>query len=286
MHPAEPMPLTDDAPCPWPVDTSCCGEDWPEDPDCWTAQHHRAVEIATDVLWRLVSGRYGLCREVIRPCLRDCHDGSVRGWGGRWWWPVVEGGRWYNRPSCGCRRAGCSCDPLCVIDLPGPVHQVLDVRRDGAVVDPGAWTVHHAPGGTGRLIRTDGQCWPECQDLTAPETEPGTLAVHYLHGRPVPAAGRRAVGQLACEIYRRCVTGGSGCALPVGVTTVEREGVTYDIAPPEGWTETLRLHLPEVYAWAELVNPGLSPYRPAVYSPDLPPAPVATRHRHRPGAWP
>jgi hypothetical protein len=66
-----------EGPCPWPLDTACC-PGWPEDPEEWDDQHVLAVEIATDILWRLTAGRFGLCPELIRPCRRACTpDGSA-----------------------------------------------------------------------------------------------------------------------------------------------------------------------------------------------------------------
>lgn len=270
----------DDSPCgPWPVDLTCC-PGWPEDPADWQPEHHLAVEIATDVLWRLTGGRYGLCEELIRPCRTACSSGrgGALAWGaGGLLSPTLgPGGRWTNGGGCGCR-SGCSCRPLCAIDLPGPVHEVLEVRLSGHVLPVSAWTVHRVPAG-GRLVRTDGGCWPDCQDMTRPDTDPDTMSVRYLMGREVPAAGRRAAGQLACEVFKQC-TRASGCALPAGVKTVTREGVSYEIVPPGDWPETLRMHLPQVWAWVQLAAPQPGATRPALYSLDLPGPPLAARYR-------
>lgn len=261
-----------DGPCgPWPLDPSCC-PDWPQNPDQWSDGQRAAAEIATDVLWRLTAGRYGLCEEVIRPCRDDCTIHSTEGL----LHPVVEAGRWYNRP-CGCGPAGCSCTPLCTVTLPGPVHSVLTVHQDGQVVPADAYVLHRTATG-GRLVRTDGGCWPTCQRLDLPDTEPGTLSVSYLRGLEVPAAGRRAAGQLACEIAKLCSGAPSGCALPAGTKTVTREGVAYEIVPPGDWPETLKAHLPQAWAWVQLVNPQQVRQFGAVFSLDLPPAPPAARY--------
>jgi hypothetical protein len=268
------VPEVLDGPCgPWPLDPACC-PGWPADPTQWTPEQTAAVEIATDVLWRLTAGRYGLCEEVIRPCRRDC--GEQRTGGGSAVRPVLDAGSWYNRP-CGCGRLGCSCTPLCELFLPGPVHEVLEVRQDGAVVPSSEYVLHRRPTG-GHLVRTDGECWPECQRLDRPDTDPDTLSVRYVRGLDVPYAGRRAVGQLACEIAKLCSGGGSGCALPAGTRTVTREGVAYEIVPPVGWPQTLQASLPQVWAWVELVNPSGARSPAAVFSLDLLPAPVAARY--------
>ncbi|MFG2225386.1 hypothetical protein [Streptomyces sp. NPDC048644] len=195
---------------------------------------------------------------------------------------MLDGGRWYNRP-CDCGPSGCSCVPLCVIDLPGPVHEVLEVRQDGQIVDASGYVLHRTPSG-GRLVRIDGECWPDCQRLDRPDTEPDTLSVRYLRGLDVPAAGRRAAGQLACEIDRLCHGAPGSCALPTGTKSVTREGVTYEVVPPGSWPETLEAHLPQAWAWVQLVNPARVRQFGAVFSLDLPPAPPASRYR--PGVAP
>uniref|UniRef100_UPI001FD0B240 hypothetical protein n=2 Tax=Streptomycetaceae TaxID=2062 RepID=UPI001FD0B240 len=278
--PPRPDPLgppAEDGPCPWPLDTSCC-PGWPGDPDEWSPEQQTAAEIATDVLWRLTAGRYGLCEEVIRPCRRACHESTpTLAYGNGLLRPVLDRGRWYNRP-CGCGPSGCTCTPLCEIHLPGPVHSVVEVKQDGQAVDASGYVLHRTATG-GRLVRTGGECWPDCQRVDRPDTEPDTLSVRYLRGLEVPAAGRRAVGQLACEIAKLCEGRPGGCALPTGTKTVSREGVTYDIVPPGDWPETLRAHMPQVWAWVQLVSPQQHRQHAAVFSLDLPPAPLAARYR-------
>lgn len=279
--PAGPDPLgpqDEDGPCPWPVDLACC-PGWSADPAAWTPEQRTAVEIATDVLWRLTAGRYGLCEEVVRPCRKGCDEPSpTLAYGGGLLRPVLDAGTWYNRP-CGCGGpSGCSCREMCVLELPGPVHSVTEVKQDGQVVDASGYVLHRTATG-GRLIRIDGGCWPSCQRMDRPDTDPDTLSVRYLRGLEVPAAGRRAVGQLACEIAKLCAGTPGGCALPTGTKTINREGVTYEVVPPGSWRETLKAHMPQVWAWVQLVNPGEHRQPAAVFSLDLPPAPVAARYR-------
>jgi len=231
--------------------------------------------IATDVLWRLTAGQYGLCEEVIRPCRRGCDEEPDRE--RRTLSPILAKGRWYNRPGCGYGGKSCSCTRLCELILPGPVHDVIKVRQNGQVIPKSCYTLYRTPT-AGRLVRTGDQCWPDCQDLRRPDTEPDTLSVRYLRGLPVPAAGQRAAGQLACEVYKQCTNTG-GCALPAGTKTVVREGLTYNIVPPEGWAQTLQAHLPQVWAWVELVNPHRVQQFASVFSLDVPPAPVTARYR-------
>lgn len=265
-----------DGPCePWPINPLCC-PDWPEDPQEWDEQHVEAASIATDILWRMTAGRYGLCAQKIRPCRKGCTpDGHGTGflWGNASWIlsPYQDDkGRWFN-VGCACG-TDCSCGPVCAIELPGPVHAVVDVRIDGEELPCSAYALDRRPGkGKAELIRVDGgECWPTCQDMTKPDTEPDTFSVTYLRGKPVPAAGVRAVSVLACDLYKQCSGKADGCRLPLGVRTVQREGVTYEIMPPGDWMETFQNHMPEVYRWLELVNPHKLKQPTAVFSLDLP----------------
>lgn len=283
INPILPEPVNPDGtgPCSWPIDTACC-PGWAEDPGEWTDQHILAVQIATDMLWRRSAGRFGLCPELIRPCRRGCTPDS---YGTGFLWdrstfpldPYVVGGKWFNF-GCGCGPVDCSCTPLCVLELPGPVNTVVEVKIDGVVVDPSTYRLERRPG-KARLLRlggTSGPCWPTCQDLTLEDTEPGTFSVLYLRGKAVPAAGARALGVLACEIYKQC-TGAGDCRLPERVRQVSREGITYDMFDPGEWLDTGLTGLREVDTWLRTVNPHALTQPSAVFSLDLPTAPQSTR---------
>lgn len=283
INPTSPGPIgpDDSGPCAWPLDTACC-PGWPDDPSQWNVQQVLAVEIATDMLWRRTAGRFGLCPELIRPCRRGCTPDRM-GTGFLWDHssfpldPYIDNGRWFNF-GCGCGPEDCSCEPLCVLELPGPVNTVVEVKIDGVVVDPATYRLERRPS-KGKLLRlggTGGPCWPTCQNLTLDDDQAGTFSVLYLRGQAVPAAGMRAVGSLACEIYKQC-TGAAGCRLPDRVKTVTREGVTYDMFDPGEWLDQGLTGLRDVDTWIRSVNPhGL--YQPsAVFSLDLPAAPQGLR---------
>lgn len=284
---------------------------WPLVEDCTTcfqdcvdaSQDPRlrlAVETATEILWRLTAGRYGLCREIVRPCRQDCiPDARTRYSAGPGMRPEVIDGRWVNL-SCGCTCLPSACDSCgcgtkaSEIELPGPVHAPhlptdhgscswaspypVRVWVDGLLLDPTAYRLI-APT---TLIRVDGGSWPGYQDMAAAYDEPGAFAVEYWRGRPVPVGGRRAVTILACELYKRCV-GDSSCALPQRVQTVEREGVTFTMLDQMEFLSSGRTGLAEVDLWLSTVNPtgALSPSQ--VLSPDQ----FAVRHEPvDPSAWP
>ncbi|MFI7278518.1 hypothetical protein [Streptomyces sp. NPDC049879] len=268
--------MTADAPCrclPWPVDPECC-PDWPGDdaPQADKDRAARAVRIASDRLRRLTAGRWGLCEEVLRPCNQPCGPGTGSDPWDRWPLqspyaggvldPYVWGGKMFNR-ACGCAE-DCACGSVCKLALPGPVDSVVAVKIDGDLVDPATYFVNAA----GELVRRGaGLCWPDCQDMTQPDTEPGTFSVRYLRGRNPeddPDA-LRAVSVLACELFKNLC--GRKCALPGRVRSVQREGVTYEILtdwPRQG------TGLDSVDDWLGLVNPYGHRSVPTVTTPDLP----------------
>lgn len=284
INPTTPSPQTPDGsgPCAWPLDITCC-PGWPTDPAAWTPQHLLAVEIATDMLWRRTAGRYGLCPELIRPCRQGCTpDGFGTGFlFSRDTFPLSpyqdHHGRWFNF-GCGCGPQSCSCRPLCSIWLPGPVNAVVEVRIDGDVIPADQYRLNRRTD-KGELVRVgglEGPCWPTCQNLELPNTEPGTFSILYLRGKAVPTAGQRALGSLACEIYKQCV-GAAGCRLPERVRTVTREGVTYDMFDPGEWLEDGYTGLRDVDTWLSSVNPHHLRQPSAVFSLDVAPAPWSTR---------
>lgn len=154
-----PMPA-ETGPCrTWPIDLYCtcfADKDIPDSPP-WPVELERAVEIATEYLWRKTAGRYGLCWELVRPCPAPGPEAAPRG-GVAWPDPhgsappssgwATGGGLGPFPPSategdpgtrselgrdnywsglCGCG-GGCGCGPKPEMQLPGPVWQ--DLSRD------------------------------------------------------------------------------------------------------------------------------------------------------------
>lgn len=261
--------------CIWPVDPVCAPCEWPDGgEDTWDRAHRAAAEWATDILRGLTGGRYGVCHRIVRPCRKACAGvpsfGDPYAWGGALGYgsggirPMITGGEWINIVcGQGCAQ-DCSCGPMCEVELPSPVYQVLEVKVDGVVVPGGSWKVDD----NRWLVRTDGECWPLCQDLSKAETEVGTFSVRYLIGRPVPPLGIRAHSVLAGELYKQCV-GDSGCRLPERVQTVTREGVTYEMVDPQEWLDSGLTGLGAVDMWLKIVNPNSIRTPPGVMSPDF-----------------
>lgn len=182
-------------------------------------------DMAVDYLWRWTNTIFGLCEVVVRPCREDCLDPTVFWGGGPYtgghFAPVSIRGRTYYLTcrSCGTRR--CSCDEIDGIALPGPVSEVTKVLLDGVEVDPSLYKVLNRR----HLVRTDGQAWPTCQDVTRDSTEEGTFEVTYLRGVAVPQGGQIAAGLLANE-FAKAAANDSSCQLPKRLQTVTRQGVT------------------------------------------------------------
>lgn len=237
---------------PWPVADHCLPTGWDPDPTEWTDGQTAAVEVASEILKRLTAGQYGLCTLKIRPCRTPCADGylardNLTGLGGAPWTPSLIDGRIYNI-TCGCS-GQCGCSALCEIILNPYATTILEVRVDGEVLPSNAYRVDD----NRRLVRIDGQCWPDCQELELPDTEPGTFSVTYQTGAPVPAGGRLAVTLLAVQLWKACA--GSTCSLPERVTSVVREGVTYTLLDNLDVFERGRTGLSQVDLWLASVNP-------------------------------
>lgn len=251
---------------PWPVAPHCLPQGWEPCRSKWDRHQRDAVDAATEILNRLTAGVFGLCCYKIRPCRRRCNDrdtspfryalGGVSGP----WQPMLLDGQLYNI-QCGCQ-GECGCSPLCEIVLPNRVHDITEVKVDGTVLPNFAYRVDDYR----RLVRIDGQCWPDCQELQKPDTEKGTFSVTYRTGVPVPAGGRIAVTELAVQWWKAC-GGAKGCVLSDRVTQVVREGITYTLDNLDIF-ERGRTGINRVDLWLATVNPYGARLPMRAYSPD------------------
>lgn len=261
----------------WPVDLSCVPDwnAWDVEPDPEAdppeagvplysdADKARAVSLAGQTLRMLTAFRVGGCPITVRFASKRCSEQTWRtyvvgGAGSVPWTPVNIGGSWLN---IGCGHTSCGCTGLREVRLYGTASSVSEVKVDGVVLDASAYRLD--PGG--RLVRLDGEDWPLCQDLAAPDTEPGTWSVTYSPGAAVDGLGAYAAGVLAGEFVRACV--GGDCRLPTNVTQITRSGVTMTLglgAFPDGKTG-----IREVDLYVERWNPNGHKAPPLVWSPDL-----------------
>lgn len=274
--PEEVPPLPDSC---WPVDTSCV-PDWnawdvEPDPDAVPpepgvpvysdAEKARAVALAGLAMRMLTAYRVGGCPITVRPSSQGCRERTWRTYpvdGTAPWSPLSVGGRWINL-TCGHDGAACGCIGTRQVRLwgnPGRA-SIVSVKVDGLTLDPSAYRLD--PGAL--LVRLDGQGWPLCQDLTAPDTAEGTWSVTYTPGAPVDGLGAYAAGVLAGQYVRLCA--GGQCDLPSTATQVQRDGVTLTLAPgafPGG-----RTGIREVDVYLERWNPHGLRAPSTVWSPDV-----------------
>lgn len=242
------------------------------------ATMRRAEALAWSTLAALTAYQLGTCPIVVRPCAARCKSaGSYRNGAGGYpglptpymigsFNPHLEAGVWVN--SCGCQSAyDCSCTVLCEAILPGPVGRILEVKLDGAVLTPGSYRVDNQH----RLVRTDGGCWPVCQDLGHDDEDVGLWVTYYRGAAPNPLT-LYAAGVLAAEYYLACT--GNDCRLPAGVTSVSRQGVSFQVAT--GLFQNGFTGIREVDAIIGLYNPNGLTAPPSVSSPDMRGARITT----------
>lgn len=258
------MPIQN-GPCQaWPVDLCC---DLPEDTE--QAVIDRWALIATYVLWGLSGRRIGPCPITVRPCRRSCLDSwpypVTWNSAGPWIPYIGTDGLWRNASVCGCK-SDCSCGELCEVYLPGPVASVTEVSIDGVALPAGAYRVDN----NGMLVRQDGECWPECQDMAAAAGATNTFVVTYEWGIPVDEAAIAAVSELTCHLIKGCTGGGGcGCKANRNMTKVSRQGIDLEFADPSAIYSEGRTGLPLVDLWLNVTNPYRLTSPSRVYSPDF-----------------
>lgn len=199
----------------------------------------RSEALAWSTLSALTGYRLSLCPVVIRPCARRCGIGTYYvapvwdTWGGRGngaFAPYISGGSWFN--ACGCVD-DCSCTSIPQIILPSEVGGINSIWMDGEELPATAYRVDNG----NKLVRTDGEAWPFCQDMTNSDREVGGLFVEYYAGVAPNDLFRYAAGVLAAEYYKAC--SGRECRLPTGVTNITRQGMVMEVTAgsfPSGWT--------------------------------------------------
>jgi hypothetical protein len=242
-------------------------------------------DVAYDASYLLyeASGRQfpGVCTRTVRPCADSC---SCFGFSpslglGPWYWTAAwfgGVGSWAWRNECG---DTCGCGNYSYLRLAGyPVREVLQVKIDGTVLpefDLSTGAQNWRLDGRKNLVRMSDpgppvieRSWPICQDLSLPDTQPGTYSVSYSFGTDVPSLGRIAAVQLARELWKAINTG--KCDLPNRATRVVRQGITIDrIVPLAEQLRTGATGLMAVDMFIGATNPIGMRRRPAVFSPDL-----------------
>ncbi|WP_188544433.1 hypothetical protein [Rhodococcoides trifolii] len=222
-----------------------------------------ATTMAVHLLWTLTGRVLGTFPAAVRPCFgTQEHTTAWRGNGVRdgYWWPGLVAGTGTSG-ACGCAD-GCDCFGVNQLMLPGPVASVTRVLIDGVVVPSSAYKVKDRRW----LFRTDGQGWPQAQDLTAADTAVGAFLVEYQRGVPVPAAGLVAAADLAVDLLRARLN--KPCKIPSRAQNVSRQGIEVQLIDPYTLFESGLTGLPSVDQWISAVNPSRLRSRSRVYSPD------------------
>ena len=224
----------------------------------------RAEALAWSSLVTLTGFYFTTCPIVVRPCRQGCSSAWNR-WeapgsysGGSFHPHIGADGYWVN--SCMCGPDACSCTAIREIVLPGPVGGPVEVKIDGAVLDPAAYRVDNG----NRLVRQDGGDWPECQDMNLPAGAVGTFTVKYFRGTGPNSLLNYAAGVLAYEFYLAC--SGQDCRLPDGVSQISRQGIQMTI--PTGLFAAEGTGIREVDAVVGLYNPNGLQAPPYISSPD------------------
>lgn len=248
-------------PCPWDItiNDECC-PDWI---NLSVPVQTRAIEMATFIMWAATGRRYGACQNIVRPCgsERRCNIRPEYMYGAGWTAPYILNGEWRN---CSCT-GGCTCEPRCQVKLDGPVLSVSEVMVDGVIISDTLWRVDDNQW----LVRTDGECWPTCQDYDVDVPEVGSFQVIYLRGNEVPLAVLDAAATLACEIAKACA--GLACRLPNRMTNLTRQGVTVSFVDIDRLLARGLTGLTEVDQVIVADNPYGHKARPFFYSYDTSP---------------
>lgn len=270
IQPAALAPVPTPGPCEWPIDTTCCAG-WGE--FSLTIQTN-ATAWATEILDALTGHRYAHCPVNYRPCGPRCAGsfgymtwpvGSPQSSGGvrPWIIPDIESGIWRN---CHCS-GGCTCRARCEVPFPTAVASVDEVTIDGVTLDPSAYRLDLYRG-IPVLVRTDGDCWPQCQDMELGPDEVGAFNIVYRPGDPLPLAGQIAAGLLACEFAKSCA--GQDCALPAQLSSLSRNGVEVTVVDPTTLLDDGRTGIAQVDLWVKSVNPFARRRPSTVWTPDKP----------------
>lgn len=156
---------------------------------------------ASNLLYARTCYRYpGVCTREVWPCLCCCSCG--------------------NHP--------CGCGAYYAIELTSdfPILSVVSVEVNGVPVNPADYRLDE----NARIVRTDGERWPECNNLglTAPIATSDEVRVTYTTGRDIPVELQMACAELVCELKKAC-NGDPSCKLPSHVRSVTRRGVEMDV---------------------------------------------------------
>lgn len=219
-----------------------------------------ALQSASYLLWVLSGRKYsGICTATETYTCGDPCSGS-----GNCMWQVLE------LPS-GSLRSWCSMDQCVSQRLlflrNRPARELLSiVDRHGNELDLSWFSIwDRAAVGPVDLTGCGGLgCWDPCG-----------ATVTYTWGTPPPPPGRMAVLELADQ-FVKAVECPSECKLPERITSVSRQGVSFQVFDPQDFIDNGRTGLYSVDVFLKTVNPDKAQKRARVFSPDMPQAHART----------
>jgi len=266
--------MTSAVPDGWTVtDFSGCTMTWNSLTD---AQKAMATRLAAFTVYTLTGRQFGTVDLTLRPCnapglpplYQTYPVNLINPWGtdeGQTYYPLyIYNGVWHN---AGCRGINC-CGATCELKLPNVV-SITSISVDGATVDPSAYRVDNGCW----LVRTDGACWPQCQDF---DKNSGTnvFTVAGVFGRTVPQEALDAVSLLACELGKAIA--GQPCRLPQRMQSLSRQGVSVQFPSPNTYLDRGLTGLNEVDQLVVQFNPSRLAQAPQVLSMDQSPTRITT----------
>lgn len=209
------------------------------------------MQIASDILWNLTGRRWsGICVDSIRP------QAQWKKWDGppMWWPSTLVTGASAPFGFCSCNRGretGCARVPEIRLPSSPVVADSITVLIDGEQftdfrLDDNRW-----------LVRTDGDQWPCCQNLTLDDDQPNTFSITWNYGRMPPAAGARMAAIYGCQIALSMNPDTANkCQLPARVTRITRQGTSVSAVDPETLIEKGQTGLVVVDQWVASIIAG------------------------------
>jgi len=251
-----------------------CSATWT---DLTPDQKTMALSLAAFTMYSLTGRQFGTVTQTLRPCnapslpplYQTYPVNLINPWGtdeGNTYYPLyIYNGVWHN---AGCAGINC-CGASCEVHLPHTV-SITSVITDGATVDPSAYRIDNG----NLLVRTDGACWPKCQDLNKNPGATNTFTVTGVFGRLVPDELLAGAGLLACEIGKGIK--GQPCRLPQRMQSLTRSGVTVQFPAASSYLDRGLTGMNEVDQLVVQFNPGRLAQAPKVFSLDVSPNRVTT----------
>lgn len=222
---------------------------------------YEACKSASYILWALSGRKYNGIRTVTERYECPCRPTDSLIYGSTTISPYLDGsGAVLNavatsgESDCGC--SGTVGGSHTRLRLRGtPVRSVQQVKSaSGTVLDSSEYKIVN-----GSLLQLSGSNANVCG-----------LEVTYTYGVPIPTSGRRSARLLAGELSKGW--GGKECMLPDGVTSVSRQGISFEIHDSQDYLNELRTGIYEIDLFLRAANPDKARKPARVYSPDKPKA--------------